>query len=157
MKLIKVPTLILLGISLMLGHLHAQKESDPVPESNQINAAPKVLKDKAPDIPPVNPLPEQNREGNIINDNGSLIIKASGFRPRPVPVFYSARAESSVNVNSSGWNANSTVTFEVIQGEVKELILDLIGDGDIINVNGDGILDWAVRQSIIDGKKKRHL
>ena len=157
MKLIKVPTLILLGIPLMLGHLHAQKESAPVPEPNQINAAPKVLKDKVPDIPPVNPLPEQDREGNIIDDNGSLIIKASGFRPRPVPVFYSAKSESSIDVNSFGWNSNSTVTFEMIQGEAKELVLDLLGDGDIINVSGEEVLDWAVRQSILDGKKKRHL
>ena len=154
MKLIKVITFLILSISLLPGHLHSQEQSTPVPEPDQVKAAPKALKEKVPELPPINPLPEQDRGGNIIDDNGSLIIKASGFRPRPVPVFYSARAESSVNVNSAGWNAKSTVTFDVVQGEAKELTLDLIGDGDIIEVSGEGILDWAVRQSTLDGKRK---
>ncbi len=157
MKLIKIITFLILSISLLPGHLYSQEQSTPVPEPDQVKAAPKAPKEKVPELPPINPLPEQDRGENIIDDNGSLIIKASGFRPRPVPVFYSARVESSVNVNSAGWNAKSTVTFDVVQGEAKELTLDLIGDGDIIEVSGEGILDWAVRQSTLDGKKKRHL
>src|SRR5262249_43714385 len=37
-------------------------------------------------------------------------------------------------------------TFEILQGEPKEVPLTLTGDGEIKSVTGEALLDWSVRQ-----------
>src|ERR1041385_1139032 len=37
-------------------------------------------------------------------------------------------------------------TFDILQGEAKELPLTITGDGDIKKVTGDNLQDWSVRQ-----------
>ena len=136
----KYSILLLLGVTLCINNLHSQESPDEPPETQKNNQV-------------INPDTEIE---NLEND-GSLIIKASGFKPKPVPFFYSASSETTYNINSKGWSSNTTVEFKKVQGQAKIFSLGLAGNGNIKTVSGQGILDWAIRQSVKDGKTTKTL
>ncbi|MDG2125791.1 MAG: hypothetical protein P8J87_18975, partial [Verrucomicrobiales bacterium] len=76
---------------------------------------------------------------------GSLVIEARGLRETPPPLFFSARAEGAVKVGENGWEQRSTVVFKVVQGKAVVFSLRLSGEGEVVDVEGESIRDWAVR------------
>ncbi|MGC6437280.1 MAG: hypothetical protein ACON5I_13045, partial [Verrucomicrobiales bacterium] len=111
-----------------MNNLHSQESPDGTPEAQKNNQV----------------IDPDTKIENLEND-GSLIIKASGFKPKPVPFFYSASSETTYNINSKGWSSNTTVEFKKVQGQAKLFSLGLAGNGNIKTVSGQGILDWAIR------------
>ena len=136
----KYSILILLVVTLCINNLHSQESPDGIPEAQKNNQI----------------IDPDTKIENLEND-GSLIIKASGFKPKPVPFFYSASSETTYNINSKGWSSNTTVEFKKVQGQAKIFSLGLAGNGNIKTVSGQGILDWAIRQSVKDGKTTKTL
>ena len=43
-------------------------------------------------------------------------------------------------------------TFDILQGEAKELPLTISGEGDIRQITGDALLDWSIRQDAGGGR-----
>ena len=66
----KYSILILLGVTLCINNLHSQESPDETPEAQKNNQV----------------IDSDTKIENLEND-GSLIIKASGFKPKPVPFF----------------------------------------------------------------------
>jgi hypothetical protein len=94
----------------------------------------------APQVPPSPSVPVESEEG-------SIIIKATGINSKPAPLFFSARAETAISVSADTWRSESTLHFDIVQGNAVVLAIGVYGDGDIVSVTGEGIRDWAVRQT----------
>jgi len=80
-------------------------------------------------------------------DTTSIKIEAHGVRNNPPPLFFSARANSTITATSKSWTSETQIQFELLQGTPDVFTLKLIGDGEVTAVTGEGILDWSVRRS----------
>lgn len=80
------------------------------------------------------------------DDEGRILIEARGIRPR-APLFFSARAENKVQVGTDEVAGTITLRIHVIQGRPEVLTLGLDGDGEVVEVTGEGLKDWAVRKA----------
>ena len=78
-------------------------------------------------------------------DGGNIVVEAHGVHPK-APLFYSATADNTVRVTPDEVTGEMKIKLTVLQGHPETLTLGLSGDGDIVDVTGDGLKDWAVRQ-----------
>ena len=78
-------------------------------------------------------------------DSGHLVVDARGI-PAPLPLFFSATIEQNTRVGVDEIIGEARIKIHRLQGKAEVLTLGLSGDGDIIDVSGQGLLDWSVRQ-----------
>ncbi len=78
----------------------------------------------------------------------TIVIKAQSKPPEP-PVFYSSKANATVNITAERVEQTIDVTVRVIQGKAKIISLGMRGDGEIVDVSSSNaeLLSWAVRQT----------
>lgn len=79
-------------------------------------------------------------------DGGRIVVEAHGVKPE-APLFFSATADSVVRVEQAEAVSETHVTLRVVQGRPKVLTLGFEGGGEVIEVSGAGLRDWAVRQA----------
>ncbi len=51
-----------------------------------------------------------------------------------------------IKANREALRHHIEATFDILQGEAKELSLTIGGEGDIKQITGDALLDWSIRQ-----------
>src|ERR1051325_10688534 len=87
--------------------------------------------------------------GGIEEGKARLVIEAalqgltSAEREK---LLYSTTLNQAVRITREKQIHNVTATFDVLQGEPKELTLAISGDGEIKTVTGEMLQDWSVRQ-----------
>ena len=77
--------------------------------------------------------------------DGHLIVEAHGMVPK-APLFFSATSENVMRLGTDEITGEIKVAIRVVQGRPEVITLGLNGGGDVIEVKGDGLRDWAVRQ-----------
>ncbi len=77
--------------------------------------------------------------------DGHLVVEARGVMPKS-PLFFSATSENVLRLGADEIAAEMKVVVRVVQGRPETITLGLNGSGDVIEVKGDGLRDWAVRQ-----------
>ena len=75
----------------------------------------------------------------------TIIVQAHGPLPKP-PVFYSARATSTVLVESEHIEQVILLDIKVIQGDAKTLSFGIHGDGQVSEIEGENLQSWSIRQ-----------
>lgn len=85
------------------------------------------------------PLTPFNPEG------GRIVIEATGITPA-TPVFFSAIVDQQILVAATEITGEFKLKLQIVQGRPEVLSLGLSGDGEIVDVTGKGLRDWAVRQ-----------
>jgi hypothetical protein len=78
-------------------------------------------------------------------NGGSIVVEARGLQPK-APLFYSTTVENVLRASPTEITGEMKVKFSVLQGHPEVLTLGLSGAGDIVEVVGDGLRDWSVRQ-----------
>jgi hypothetical protein len=76
---------------------------------------------------------------------GSITVEAHGVQPK-APLFFSATVEDVIHLGMAEVTGEMKVHLSVIQGHPEALTLGLSGSGEIVDVTGDGLRDWAVRR-----------
>lgn len=89
-------------------------------------------------------------------DSGRLIIEGRGVPP-PVRVFFSASGEQHVRVGMNSVTSEIRLNLRVVQGRPDVLTLGLSGEGEVVDVSGNGLRDWAVRQGAGETAGRRFL
>lgn len=85
--------------------------------------------------------------GDAISSDGSrtIIIETPAKPPEP-PVFYTARASAIVQVGSDSIDQTIQIELTLIQGKAESLSFGISGNGQVIEVQGENIESWSVRQ-----------
>lgn len=78
--------------------------------------------------------------------DGHLIVEARGVLPKS-PLFFSATATTKVQLGTDAILSTTQLALRIVQGKPEILTLGLSGDGEIIEVTGDGLKDWSVRKA----------
>ncbi len=73
----------------------------------------------------------------------ALILKS--WPPAPPAFLYAAKARAEVQVNSRTIEQTIQLDIRVVQGKGETVSLGLSGPGEVVDVQGDGIVSWAVR------------
>ena len=82
--------------------------------------------------------------------DGHLVLEAHGVVPKS-PLFFSATSENTMRLGADEIIVEIKVAVRVVQGRPEVITLGLNGGGDVVEVKGDGLRDWSVRQ---DGGKR---
>ncbi len=78
------------------------------------------------------------------DDTIPLVIEARGLRHEEPPLFFSARAETTVQIGAEGWQSETRLRLKTLQGKAEALRVGLAGDGQVTAVEGEGIAAWSV-------------
>ncbi|MEO6003764.1 MAG: hypothetical protein ABIZ04_09815 [Opitutus sp.] len=89
-------------------------------------------------------------------DRAHIVIDAQGTSAT-VPLFFSASVDHRVQLTSSEITGEWTLKLQVIQGRPELLSIGLTGEGQVIDVSGKGLRDWAVRQGTEANASRRFL
>ncbi|HEY1107790.1 MAG TPA: hypothetical protein VGE76_04130, partial [Opitutaceae bacterium] len=81
----------------------------------------------------------------LTRETGRLVIEARGVPP-PAPVIFSASVEHTVWVRPAELAGEALVALRLVQGTPEVLTLGLEGDGEVVDVSGSKLRDWAVRK-----------
>jgi len=81
----------------------------------------------------------------VAPDGGNIVVEAHGLQPK-APLFYSATVDNAVRINPSEVTGEMKIKLTILQGHPDVLTLGLSGSGEVVDVSGDGLRDWAVRQ-----------
>lgn len=76
---------------------------------------------------------------------GTIVVEARGQLPKP-PVFFTAVANSEVQVGPKLIEQTIYVNLKVVQGDATSLSLGVNGDDRVIEVQGESLKSWSVRQ-----------
>lgn len=76
---------------------------------------------------------------------GKIVVEAHGIPPK-APVFFTASANAVATIGGKRINQVVSVNIKVLQGEAETLTLGVNGPGEVVNVDGQGILAWSVRR-----------
>ncbi len=82
---------------------------------------------------------------SLTPDGGRITVTASGT-PAPVPVFFSATADTTWRISTDEIAGETHLSLHVVQGQPDSLSLGLVGDGEVTAVTGAGLRDWSVRR-----------
>jgi hypothetical protein len=93
---------------------------------------------------------------SLAPDGGKIVVEAHGVQPR-APLFYSATVSDVLRANPAEITGEMKIKVSVLQGHPEVLTLGLSGSGEIVDVEGDGLRDWAVRQGTGDSANMRFL
>ena len=119
--------LIYLGL---LGHISLTS----VPCSGQENSAQQAKSGKA------------NINTTLGGDGtGTIIVEARGQLPK-APVFYTASANANVEIGPDRIDQTIQLSLAVIQGVAETISFGINGKADVVDVKGQTILSWSVRQ-----------
>ena len=88
---------------------------------------------------------------------GSRIVIETPAASTPAPVFFSASVDQTVRFGASEILGQWRLKVRVVQGRPELLTLGLAGEGEIMEVTGAGLRDWAVRQGAGATAGKRFL
>ena len=83
-------------------------------------------------------------------DHATIIFQ--GSFPSKTPdkteekLVYALHSRAAIQVRADRWEQSQTLDLSILQGQVKELSLALDGDGEITQVDGDGLKTWGVRR-----------
>ena len=83
-------------------------------------------------------------------DGGRIVVEARGVKPK-APLFFSATAENAIRMGADEITGEIKLSIHVVQGRPEVLTFELTGGGEVTEVTGDGLRDWAVRQA--NGKR----
>lgn len=75
----------------------------------------------------------------------TIILHAPTKIPDPA-LFFSARANATVQVGASAIEQTIELSLQVVQGKAKSLSLGLIGDGSVTEVQEPNLKSWSIRQ-----------
>lgn len=78
--------------------------------------------------------------------DGHLVVEAHGMIPK-APLFFSATSENVTRLGADAITAEIKVAIRVVQGRPEVITLGMSGAGDVVEVKGDGLRDWSVRQA----------
>lgn len=76
---------------------------------------------------------------------GSIIVEARGQLPKP-PVFYTASATANAHVGAEHIQQTIELAIRVVQGDAKTVSLEIVGDGQLNDVQGESLGSWSVRK-----------
>ncbi len=62
-------------------------------------------------------------------------------------LFYTATLNESVFINDREALYNTRATVRVLQGNFESVVFEVLGEGDIVGVNGPQVRDWSVRRA----------
>lgn len=62
-------------------------------------------------------------------------------------LFYTATLNESVFINDKEALYNARATIRVLQGKFDSVVFEVLGEGDIVGVNGPQVRDWSVRRA----------
>ena len=81
------------------------------------------------------------------DDDGArtIIIKGPAEIPKPA-LFYSAIARATANVGVERTEQTIDVTIKIVQGKAETVSLGINGPAQVVNVTGEMLKSWAVRQ-----------
>ncbi len=87
--------------------------------------------------------------GQLEGDKARLVIEAdlSGLGAATRPAVYGANFEQHLEVRAGEIHQQVRVQVEALQGELRELVFALAGTGEVRQVTGEGLADWALRQT----------
>jgi hypothetical protein len=87
--------------------------------------------------------------GQLDGEKARLVIEAdlSGLGAAARPALYGATFEQHLEVGREQIRQRVQVQAEALQGELRELVFALAGEGEVREVRGEGLSDWAVRQT----------
>lgn len=97
-----------------------------------------------------------NLSATLAPDGGRIVIQAQGM-PAPAPVFFSANVEQAIQLSEAEIVNVSTVRIQVRQGRPTVFSLGLGGAGEVMEVTGRDLRDWAVRQERTGNEVRRYL
>lgn len=100
---------------------------------------------------------ESSRAPAAVAADGSRIVIETPRPPAPAPVFFSATAEQVVRLTATEITSEIRLQVRVVQGRVETLTLGLAGEGEVVDVSGNGLRDWSVRQGAGVGGRERFL
>lgn len=87
-----------------------------------------------------------NLNSSIADDGtGTIVVEARGQLPKP-PLFFTAVVNATAQVGPQQIEQTVFASLKVVQGEAKVLSLGLNGDDRIIEVQGEQLKSWAIRQ-----------
>ncbi len=86
--------------------------------------------------------------GGVEDGKARLVIEAilSGLPGDQVKLLFATSLLHSLQISREKHTHTVMATFDILQGEPKELTLTLTGEGDVKKVAGKNLLDWSVRQ-----------
>jgi hypothetical protein len=81
-------------------------------------------------------------------DGGELVISATLKPPGGVEekLIYATRVEHTMSVQREQLNHLLALKVDVIQGDPEELVFPLAGEGDVREVEAEGLASWSVRR-----------
>jgi len=77
---------------------------------------------------------------------GHLVVEARGVLPK-APLFFSASAENIIRLGAGEITSEIKIAIRVVQGRPEVITLGLIGNGEVMAVEGNGLRDWSVRKA----------
>jgi len=86
-----------------------------------------------------------NVSADVTPGGGHLVVEAHGVAPE-APPFFSATVASTVRLGAEEVVGEMKVDVRIVQGRPKVLTLGLNGAGEVVEVSGEGLRDWAVRR-----------
>lgn len=95
----------------------------------------------------------QELEKMPTSSEGIFVIPSTKMA-KPAPLFFSADVDSTAKIFSDRVEITSVLQVKLHQGQDAAMSLEIVGSGDITELTGDGLKDWAVRR---DQEGKRFL
>lgn len=96
------------------------------------------------------------REGGVISDGDSGFLPATGQcqiawkEERKIgegKLFFSTTAKIETRVTAGLLKQIQQIEYRILQGELNQLDLQLIGEGEILNVEGPGVAGWKLDEA----------
>ncbi|HEY2953486.1 MAG TPA: hypothetical protein VGK40_12930, partial [Verrucomicrobiae bacterium] len=86
--------------------------------------------------------------GGVQDGKARLVIEANlqGLTGDKDKLLFATTLQHTLQIARDKHTHTIAATFDILQGEAKELPLTLSGDGDIKKVTGENLQDWSVRQ-----------
>ncbi|MDB6030349.1 MAG: hypothetical protein JWM16_687, partial [Verrucomicrobiales bacterium] len=86
--------------------------------------------------------------GGVQDGKARLVIEAQvqGLGEDKAKLLYATALEQAIQVSREQISHTVRANFEILQGEPKEILLTLQGEGEIKKVEGSNLQDWSVRQ-----------
>ena len=89
----------------------------------------------------------------FLTPHDRLSVRWKETKPVVIPkLFYSAEAAVNIAVGAGLARQINHFDYRVMQGRMSTLELDLIGEGEVVSVNGRNILSWSVKKQE-DGRR----
>jgi hypothetical protein len=86
--------------------------------------------------------------GGVQDGKARLVIEGflDGTSGEKTNFLFATALQHSIHVSRDKQTHTIAATFEVLQGEPREFILAISGEGEIKKVTGDALQDWSVRE-----------